>query len=97
MSAYKDCGQSEVRVVYSQDKKTKVQVVTFYDVVVHISGKRKDSVYKGETLTEKRANELNKQEKKKIIIEPYELKKYPYWCALDYVDYGDQKIPESNE
>ncbi len=97
LSAYKDCGQSEVRVVYSQDKKTKVQVVTFYDVVVHISGKRKDSVYKGETLTEKRANELNKQGKKEIIIEPYESKKYPYWCALDYVDYGDQKIPDSNE
>jgi hypothetical protein len=97
LSKFKGCKQTEVCIVYSPDKKQNVQIVTFYDVVVHISGKSDgytDSF--GNVYTGKKVDELNRKEKKEILIDPYQSGKYQYWCALDYVDYGDQVIPESN-
>lgn len=98
LSKFEKCEQTEVRIVYSPDKKQDVQLVTFYDVVVHISGKSdgytdsRGNVYAG-----KKVDEVNRMEKNEMLIDLYQPGKYKYWCALDYVDYGNQVIPESNE
>ena len=98
LSKFKGCKQTEVRIVYSPDKKQDVQLVTFYDVVVHISGKSDGYTDSdGNVYTGKKVDELNRKEKKEILIDPYQPGKYQYWCALDYIDYGDQVIPESNK
>ena len=79
----------------------------WHDVIVHNAGKKYIKIKEGMTPEEIAAakeknmevDRYNKERHAEIV--PFEdaLKKYPfqYWCAPDYIDYGDQKVPGTNK
>ncbi len=97
LSEYK---RADVKYEYDEAGKIVKTIITYYDVVVDITGKRY-----GKNPTDEKVKEVDSynnpsdgKNRKEIRIRDYDTAKeyFTYWCALDYVDYGDQKDPDSN-
>jgi hypothetical protein len=99
-----------MQLIGLDDEGKKDHIVTFYkefvcdgvvykDVVVDISGDRyKKDPITGKSIVDEKTKSDNTENNIKIrsFEEAYDKGKYKYWCAPDYIDYGDQTDPDGN-